>query len=53
MLVSIFSILNMNNRNRFLEKSFLLAEVKPNIVFEMLFLTMSNIDIDFQAWELQ
>ncbi len=37
----------------FFKKSFLFANGKLDIVFGMFFLTMSNIDIDFQAWDLQ
>ena len=48
-----YKIVVSNNRERFFEKSFLLADVKPNIVLEMFFLTMNNADIDFQAQDLQ
>ena len=41
-----------DGRERFFEENFLLADVKPKIVLEMLFLTMSNIDVDFQAQNL-
>ena len=41
-----------DNRERFFEESFLLANVKPEIVLKMLFLTMSNADVDFQAQNL-
>ncbi len=33
-------------------ESFLLADVKPDVVFEISFLIMSNADIDFQAQDL-
>ncbi len=52
MIVSTFSVLNKDNRERFFKESFLLTDVKPDIVLRMLFLTMSNVDIDFQAWDL-
>ena len=52
MVVFTFSISNKDSRERFFEESFLLADVNPNIVLEMLFLTMSNVDIDFQAQDL-
>lgn len=52
MVVFIFSILDKNGRERFFEESFLLVDVKPDVVLEMLFLTMSNINVDFQAWDL-
>ncbi len=52
MVVSNFSVLNKDGKERFFEESFLLADVKPDIIFEMSFLTMSNINVDFQAWDL-
>ena len=53
MVVSTFSMLEKDGRERFFEESFLLANVKPDIVLEMLFMTMSNADINFQAWDSQ
>ena len=47
-----FFVLDKNDRERFFEKSFLLAEVKLDVVLEMLFLTMNNADINFIAWNL-
>ena len=47
MVVSTFSVLDKDDRERFFEESFLLADVKPEIVFGMPFLTMSNADINF------
>ncbi len=52
-VVSTFSILDKDDRERFFEKSFLLADVKPDVVFVMLFLIINNTDIDFQARDLQ
>ena len=49
MVISIFSILNKDKRERFFEKSFLLANVNLDVELKMLFLTMSNVDVDFQA----
>ena len=46
-------MLDKDGRKKFFEESFLLAYVKLEIVLEMLFLTMSNTDIDFQARNLQ
>ena len=51
-VISTLSMSDKNGRERFLEKSFLLADVKPDIIFEILFLIMSNIDVDFQARNL-
>ena len=53
MVVSTFSVLDKDDRERFFEKSFILADVKPRIVFGMPFLTINNADINFQARNLQ
>ncbi len=47
MVVSTFSVLAKHGRERFFEESFLLADVSPDIVLGMPFLTMSNADVDF------
>ncbi len=47
MVVFTFSIPDKDGRERLFEKSFLLANVKSDILFKMLFLTMSNTDVDF------
>ncbi len=52
-VVSTFLVLDKDGRERFFEESFLLADVKPDIVLGMLFPTMSNTDVDFQARDLQ
>ncbi len=48
-----FSVLDKDGKERFFEENFLLADVKPDIVLRMSFLTMSNTNVDFQAWKLQ
>ena len=53
MVVSTFSVLDKDSGERFFEESFLLANVKSEIVLEMLFLTINNANIDFQAQNLQ
>ncbi len=53
MVVSTFSVSDKDGRERFFEESFLLADVSPDIVLGMIFLTISNADVDFQAWDLQ
>ena len=53
MIVSTFFVLDQDEKERFFEKSFLLADVKLNIVLRMLFFIMNNADIDFQVWDLQ
>ena len=47
MMVSIFFVLDKDDKERFFEKSFLLAGIKPDIVLGILFLIINNIDIDF------
>ena len=49
MVVSTFSVLDKNGRKRFFKKSFLLTNVKLDVVFRILFLTINNVDINFQA----
>ncbi len=53
MVVSTFSILDKDERERFFEESFLLADVKADIVLWIPFLTISHVDVDFQARDLQ
>ncbi len=51
-VVSTFPVSDKDGRERFFEESFLLAYVKPDIVLEMPFLIMSNVDVNFQAQDL-
>ncbi len=53
MVVSTFSVSNKDGRKRFFEESFLLADIRPDIVLRMPFLTISNANVDFQAQDLQ
>ena len=52
-IVSTFSVLDKDSKERFFEENFLLAHVKLDIILKMLFLTMNNIDINFQAQDLE
>ena len=47
MVVTNFSVTDKVNRVRFFEETFLVANVSPEIVFGMPFLTLSDADIDF------
>ena len=47
MVVSTFSVSDKDEKERFFKESFLLANVSPDIVLEILFLTMSNVNINF------
>ena len=53
MVVSTFSMLDKDGREKFFEENLLLAHIKPGIVLKMLFLTMSNANVNFQARDLQ
>lgn len=52
-VVFTFSVLDKDSKKRFFEESLFLANDKPGIVLGMLFLTMSNVNIEFQAQDLQ
>ena len=52
MVVSTFFVSDKDSRERFFEESFLFADVKPEIVLEMVFLIINNADVDFQARNL-
>lgn len=49
MIIFTFSILYKNERKFFFEKNFLLAKIKPDIVLKILFLTINNVDTNFQT----
>ena len=51
-LVAIFSVTDKINQIRFLEKTFLLANISLEVVVGMLFLILSNTNVDFLDWEL-
>ena len=46
-------MLDKDGKERFFEEIFLLADVKLEVVFEILFLTINNADVNFQARNLQ
>ena len=46
MVVAAFSVTDKANQVKFFEKTFLVANVSPEVVFDMLFLTLSGADID-------
>ncbi len=46
-------MLDKDGKERFFKESFLLANMKPNIILRKPFLIMSNADIDFQTQDLQ
>ena len=53
MVVVAFSVTDKANRVRFFEETFLVANVSPEVVLGMLFLTLSGADVDFSGRELR
>ena len=46
-VIAFFLVEDKEGKLRFFEKTFLLANISMNIALEMLFLILSNIEIDF------
>ena len=53
MVVAAFSVEDKANQLRFFEETFLVANVSPEVVLGMLFLTLSGADVDFLGRELR
>ena len=53
MVVAAFSVEDKANRVRFFEETFLVANVSPEVVLGMPFLTLSSADVDFSGRELR
>ena len=53
MVVTAFSMMDKANQLRFFKKTFLVANVSPKVIFGILFLTLSGIDIDFLGRKLR
>ena len=49
MVVAAFSVVNKANQVKFFEEIFLVANVSPEVVLRMLFLTLSGADVDFSG----
>ena len=47
MVVTAFSMTNQADRVRFLEETFLVANVSPDVILGMPFLTLSGVDVNF------
>ena len=52
MVVIAFSVVDKANPVKFFEETFMVANVSAEVVFEMLFLTLSDVDVDFSDREL-
>ena len=53
MLVTVFSVIDKANQVRFFEETFLVANVSPEVVFGMPFLTLSDTDVNFSGRKLR
>ena len=53
MVVAAFSVVDKANQVRFFEETFLVANVGPEVVLGMPFLTLSGADVDFSGQELR
>ena len=53
MMVMAFSVTDQADKVRFFEEIFLVANVSPDVVLGMLFLTLNGVDIDFLKKKLQ
>ena len=51
-VVAAFLLINKVNRIRFFEEIFLMTNISPEVVLEMLFFTLSGANINFLGWEL-
>ena len=52
MVVAAFLVTDKINKVKFFEEIFLMANICPEVIFKMFFLTLSNADVDFLDWEL-
>ena len=52
MVIVIFLVTNQANRVSFFEENFLVANVSPDVILGMLFLTLSSADVDFLKRDL-
>ena len=53
MVITAFSVTDKANRVRFFKETFLVANVSPEVVLGMPFLTLSGADVDFSGRELR
>ena len=53
MVVTTFLVKDKANQVKFLEETFLIANIGPEVVFRMPFFTLSRADVDFLGWELR
>lgn len=52
-IITLFQVDDKDKKFRFFTKSFLFFDISINVVFEMFFLILSNIEINFNNWDLK
>lgn len=52
-VITSFHVNNKDRKSRFLKETFLFADIRMDFAFEMLFLTLSNVEINFNNRELK
>ena len=52
MVVAAFSVIDQADRVRFFEETFLVANVSPDVVLRMSFITLSGVDVNFPKRKL-
>lgn len=53
MVITSFYIREKDRKSSFFEETFLLPDMNMNIAFEILFFTLSNVEVNFHNWELR
>ena len=52
MMVVVFLVIDQADRVKFFEKTFLVANISPDVLFGMPFLTLNSANVDFPKREL-
>ena len=47
MVIAAFSVIDQSDRVKFFEETFFIANVNPDVIYDIIFLTLSNADINF------
>ena len=53
MVLAVFSVTDQVDKVKFFKETFLVANVSPDVILEILFLTLSSTDINIPKRELQ
>ena len=52
-VIATFLVINQTNQIQFFEKIFIMANINPNIVFEMLFFILNGVYVNFLKRKLE